>query len=172
MTILVIYATRYGSTTVLAETITDTLRQAGYDAELFIAEKMPDPMHCEAIILGSPLYLGKWLRSLVEYINRYKGIFDSVPHAVFTVGYTLREPGPMELAAARLAELEFQHVLSPVYSGYFGGNLEINRLSGADRDICQMVGLPDGDFRDTTKVAAWTLEALDYLFPSFQEAGK
>jgi len=165
MNILVTYATRYGSTTDIAAAIADALISEGHRVDLILVDTNPDPSCYDAIILGAPLYLGKWLRSMAEYIAGHKGVFATTPHAVFTVGYTLREAGEKEVAAARLAELEFQQYISPVYRGFFAGKLTNKGLNQADNAIITMVGLPDGDFRNLAKAAVWAGEALKYLFP-------
>jgi len=164
--ILITYATRYGSTTEIATAIADTLRLSGHRVDLVLVDSNPDPTRYDALILGSPLYMGKWLRSMTDYISRHKVTLAATPHALFTVGYTLHLGGDRELAAARLAELEFLHLINPVCSGYFAGKLKMEGLNEADKAICRMVGLPDGDYRDPSKAAEWAGEALSYLLPA------
>lgn len=163
--ILVTYATRYGSTTEIAAAIADALRVFGHRVDLVLVDSNPDPARYDALILGSPLYLGKWLRSMTDYISCHKVTLAAIPHALFTVGYTLHDRGDRELAAARLAELEFSHLINPVYSGYFAGKLNMEGLNEADKAICRMVGLHDGDYRDLSKASEWAGEALGYLLP-------
>ncbi len=60
-TILVAYATRYGSTKEIASAIADTLRSGGESVDLLPVEEVTDLGRYRAAVVGSPIYMGKWL---------------------------------------------------------------------------------------------------------------
>jgi len=58
MTILVAYASKYGSTQGIAEHIAEQLRQLGKPAEARSMDDVSDPGSYEAFVLGSGIYAG------------------------------------------------------------------------------------------------------------------
>jgi menaquinone-dependent protoporphyrinogen oxidase len=62
MTILVAYASKYGSTQGIGERIAEQLRQLGKQAEARSMDDVSDPSSYEAFVLGSGVYAGSWLK--------------------------------------------------------------------------------------------------------------
>jgi len=57
-TVLVAYATRYGSTKEVAETVAATLVEQGFDVEVKAAREVRSLDGLGGIVLGRPLYMG------------------------------------------------------------------------------------------------------------------
>lgn len=55
--ILVTYATRYGSTQEVAEAVAETLREAGLEVDVQPARKVRTLEGRRAVVLGAPLYM-------------------------------------------------------------------------------------------------------------------
>src|SRR5206468_7311360 len=69
MSILVAYASKHGATEGIARRIADTLRREGYPTTVSALEHAGNLAAYEAIILGSAVYCGSWLKKAVEYIH-------------------------------------------------------------------------------------------------------
>ena len=67
--ILVTYASKYGATKEIAEKIGEVLRQAGLQADVFPVDGIRDLTPYQAIILGSAIYIGKWQKEAVEFLQ-------------------------------------------------------------------------------------------------------
>lgn len=70
MTLLVAYASKYGSTQGTAE----RLRQLGKQAEARSLDDVSDPSSYEAFVLGSGLYAGSWLKEGREWVHRHQAV--------------------------------------------------------------------------------------------------
>ncbi len=58
--ILVAYATRYGSTEEVAEAVAATLRERGLAVDIQPLQQVPTLEGYRAVVLGAPLYMFHW----------------------------------------------------------------------------------------------------------------
>ncbi len=162
--ILVCYATRYGSTGDIARIIADELRDAGYRVTLSPVADTGDPGDFDAVVIGSPLYMGKWLAEAREFVSRNRVSLKGRPVAVFSAGFTLRNRTDNHLSAVDEAiASSVKLFISPVSTGYFAGKLDPDQLSAADRAIIMLSGALPGDFREPDEIKKWT-RGLPALF--------
>ncbi|HOB18949.1 MAG TPA: flavodoxin domain-containing protein [Candidatus Methanoculleus thermohydrogenotrophicum] len=154
-TILVAYATRYGSTADVAEAIGDELRKAGNEVEVRPISELRDLSQYRAAVIGSPIYMGKWLPEAQVFVERHQQYLRGIPVAYFAVGLvaTGRTPDAIRKAEASMSQVRM--LVNPVDIGIFPGRLESSRLSAADRAIIKLVRAKTGDFRDWGAVRAW-----------------
>lgn len=69
--VLVGYATRMGSTAEIAEAIGEELRAQGHIVLVSNCQTAPPPTEFDAVILGSPIYLRGWDKSVVSYLRTH-----------------------------------------------------------------------------------------------------
>lgn len=153
--VLVAYATRYGSTAETAEAVAGVLREEGLDARAMNVNEIKSVGEYDAVVLGSPAYMGKWLVDIVEFVKRFRVDLSAIPLAAFTAGCTICSGSPDDGKAAAAAVDAVRVYIDPVETGLFGGKLERKNLSFADRAIITMVGAKDGDCRNWDAVGAW-----------------
>jgi menaquinone-dependent protoporphyrinogen oxidase len=70
MSILVAYASKHGSTQGIAERIAEQLRQLGKQAEARPVRAVEDLGSYEALVIGSAVYYGSWLKEATEWVPR------------------------------------------------------------------------------------------------------
>jgi menaquinone-dependent protoporphyrinogen oxidase len=58
--VLVAYATRYGSTQEVAETVATMLRVRGLEVDIQPMQEVRTLEGYRAVVLGAPLYVGRW----------------------------------------------------------------------------------------------------------------
>jgi len=163
--ILVCYATRYGSTGGIAATIADELREAGYQVTLSPVSDVRDPGSYDAVVIGSPLYMGKWLAEARDFVSRCRNSLKSRPVAIFTAGFTLRERTGEHLRVVDEAlDASVKLYISPIHEGYFAGKLDPDRMSSTDREIIKLTGAMPGDFREPDEIKKWARELPAMLF--------
>lgn len=164
MSILVAYASKYGATRGIAERIAAALRAAGRDAEARPAAAVADPAGYEAVVIGSPIYYGSWLKEAAAFARRNSAVLAGRPVWLFSSGplgtqekdaqgRDLRDVSqPRELA-------EFCAAIAPRGHRVFFGALDRAALDATDRVIAALPVahevLPEGDFRDWADVDAW-----------------
>lgn len=149
MTVLVAYASKHGSTQGIAE----QLRQLGIQAEARPLEEVSDPGSYEALVIGSPIYYGSWMKEATEWVHRNQAVEASLPVWLFSVGPLGTEVKDDEQQPKEMGE--FQQAIRPREQRVFFGALDHQRLSFAERMVVKAVRAPEGDFRDWQAIDAW-----------------
>jgi menaquinone-dependent protoporphyrinogen oxidase len=151
MPILVTYASKHGSTQDIAERIAGTLRRHGREAVVQPIHAGTDPSLFEAVIVGSAIYFGSWMKEATEFVRRHCDELAARPVWLFSSGPLGDTPAadPKELA-------EFQTTIHPRGHRTFVGSLDRRNLSFTERMIVKAVKAPEGDFRDWDDIDAWT----------------
>jgi menaquinone-dependent protoporphyrinogen oxidase len=161
MNVVVVYASRYGATKGIAEFIAEKLRAQGVPAEARSVDSRPDPGQYDAVVLGSAVFLGRWMQSAVEFAERNREVLASRPVWLFSSGpltlkdgVTVDDPDvvPTDIAALREA-------IHPRDHRVFFGALDPSTLGFAQRAMRKLPAaravLPEGDFRDWGNIEAW-----------------
>jgi menaquinone-dependent protoporphyrinogen oxidase len=148
MTVLVTYASKHGATTELAEALGRDLWARGVDAEVRSADEVDGVRDYDAVVLGSALYMGKWLPEATALLDECAEDLAVRPTWLFSSG-PLGEP--LQPEPPDLHELvERVHARD---HRVFAGKLERGTLSFPERAVVRMVKAPYGDFRDWDAVA-------------------
>lgn len=164
MRILVTYATKYGATAGIAERIAERLAAAGLEAEARPVGEVDDVAGYDAAIIGSGVYIGRWLPDAVAFVEDHATTLATMPSWLFCSG-----PLGTEATDARgrdlreVAEPEDHQLLGELIAArdtaVFFGALVASELTFKDRSVRRLpVGrelLPDGDFRDWETVESW-----------------
>ena len=154
MRILVSTAGRHGSTAEAATRIAGTLR-AGLPADVVMDElpaaEVGDPTSYDAVVLGSAVYLGRWLddaRKLAERIAAQ----PPRPVWLFSVGPIGDPPKPDEEPAEVGDIVRATHARG---HRLFAGRLDRHRLGFGEKAVVMALRVADGDFRDFDAIDAW-----------------
>jgi menaquinone-dependent protoporphyrinogen oxidase len=91
MKILMVHASRYGSTAGVAERVGDVLRKAGHDVVVLTAREMPSPRNYALVVVGSAVHDGRVVGDLRRYVTQYRGELASKRVALFAVAGNLRD---------------------------------------------------------------------------------
>jgi len=153
MTILVAYASKHGSTQGIAERIAEKLRQLGKEAEARPVDTVEDPGSYDALVIGSAVYYGSWLKEATEWVLRNQAILAQSPVWLFSSGPLGTDVKDAEQQPKESAE--FQQALGPRDQRIFFGVLDHNKLSFPERMVVKAVRAPEGDFRDWQAIDAW-----------------
>jgi menaquinone-dependent protoporphyrinogen oxidase len=164
MTILVTYASKHGATKGIAERIAATLRQSGKETDLQPVEAVHDIEPYAAVVLGSAIYYGSWLKEAREFVHRYETELTARPVWLFAsgpLGVEIKdaEPQPKEFA-------EFQQSVKPREHRVFFGALDHSQLSFMERMVIKGVRAPEGDFRDWDAIDEWAESIVHALQPT------
>ncbi len=164
--ILVAYATRYGSTRGVAETIGDELQKAGEAVDVRPITGVADLSPYRAAIIGSPIYMGKWLPESQTFIEKNQQHLKKIPVAYFAVGFTVKEGTPGIIRKAEASMDQVRLIVNPVEVGIFPGKLDTARLSIADRAIITLIRAKTGDFRDPGAARTWARMVQKKIAPA------
>lgn len=184
--VLVVYGSRHGGTQGIAERIGEVLRTDGLDADVQAAEHAPDARNADAVVVGSGVYMGKWLDEPIRFLERNEATLATRPLWLFS-------SGPLAGSTAqKTADDPLTDALGPEEGPGSGGRKKIAAISAAThpRDHRVFLGafdpddpprtmaerlirmmpaskgiLPVGDFRDWDVIEAWAHEIAATLAP-------
>jgi menaquinone-dependent protoporphyrinogen oxidase len=156
--ILIAYATKHGSTHEVAETIAAHLAEAGVETHTLPMNRVRSLDEYRAVVLGAPLYMGRWHGDARAFLRRFADELTSRPLAIFALGPTKDEPEQWTGARKQLYEslARFPGV-EPVSVGLFGGAIVPETLHFPFSHI------PAGDLRDWSAIEEWTARLPDAL---------
>jgi menaquinone-dependent protoporphyrinogen oxidase len=160
MKVLVATASKHGSTLELAGAIGEALRSRGLDVGEMPVEEVGDVHEYDAVVLGSGIYGGRWLKPAKEFVERNADALAAVPVWLFSSGPLGDPPKPVETPVD--AE-PMTKVTGAREHRVFAGSLLKSRLGFAERAMVKAVHAPFGDFRDWDAVRDWGFEIADAL---------
>ncbi|MEW6516267.1 MAG: flavodoxin domain-containing protein [candidate division FCPU426 bacterium] len=159
--VLVTYATRYGSTREVAESVASVLRENGLQVSVESAAKVKKLDGFSAVVLGAPLYIGKLQKDAGRFLERQGAALASKPLAIFTLGPVksedLAKPGVL---AQMQKALEAFPGLKPLSTVMFGGKYDPATLRFPDSllgklPVSPLYKTPASDARDWKAIKDW-----------------
>jgi menaquinone-dependent protoporphyrinogen oxidase len=149
MRVLVSTASKHGSTADIGRAIADVLIGEGIEARILAPEEVTSLDSYDAIILGSAVYAGHWMKPMRELVDRLEAELAGRPVWLFSSGPIGDPPKPeedpvdvapiMDKTAAR------DHLL-------FAGRIDRKKLNFGERAIVGALKAPEGDFRDWDEI--------------------
>jgi menaquinone-dependent protoporphyrinogen oxidase len=152
MRVLVAAASRHGSTIEIGEVLASSLRSSGLQADMTRVEDVASLEGYDAVILGSGVYAGHWLRPAREFVDRYEVELGQVPVWLFSSGPVGDPPTPLENPAEVAAVAKRVHARG---HRLFAGKIESDELGMAEKALVKLVRAPAGDFRPWSEIAVW-----------------
>ena len=154
--VLVAYATRYGSTQEVAEAVAATLRERGLEVELQPMSEVRTLEGYAAIVLGAPLYMFHWHKDALHFLARHRAALTARPVAIFALGPFHADEkefqGSREQLEKELAQFPW---LTPVALEIFGGKFDPQKLTFPHNLVPALKKMPASDIRDWTSIRAW-----------------
>jgi menaquinone-dependent protoporphyrinogen oxidase len=154
--ILVTYATRYGSTQEVAETIAATLREGGLAVDVQPAKQVRSLAGYGAVVLGAPLYMFAWLKEACDFVSGQRTALGEIPVAVFALGPTEDKDEDWIEARKQLDKVLLKFPwFKPVAVELFGGKFDPARLTFPYNLIPALKHMPVSDIRDWDAFREW-----------------
>jgi menaquinone-dependent protoporphyrinogen oxidase len=156
--VLVVVASKHGATAdignALARALADSApgRAVGLEAMSVPVEQRPDPAPYDAVVLGSAVYVGRWLEPARHYATEHAGALRGRPVWLFSSGPVGEPPFPADepYDVGTLAQS-----IGARGHRVFPGRLDKSRLTFGERAMVTAMRAPIGDFRDWDVVLAW-----------------
>lgn len=165
MKILVTYASKYGATQEIASRIGDVLCQAGLDADVVPVTDVRDVAPYEAVILGSAVYIGKWMKSACEFMKKHEVSLVQRPVWLFSSGPTGEGDAVALLDGWRLPADQKPTIdrILPRDIVVFHGNISLKRVNFIEKKAVQALKKPFGDFRNWDAITSWATSIAQVL---------
>jgi menaquinone-dependent protoporphyrinogen oxidase len=158
--VLVAVASKYGATDEIADRIAATLSDRGYEVSKRRVEDADSPSEFDAVVLGSGVYAGHWLKQAAGFVEANRDVLAARPVWLFSSGPIGDPPMPKEDPAdgGRLMEL-----MGARGHKVLRGKLDRRRLSLPEKAIVMALRVKEGDFRDWEAARDWAKEIADEL---------
>jgi menaquinone-dependent protoporphyrinogen oxidase len=174
MKVLVAYASRHGSTAGIAERIAAHLTARGLEAEALPVSKVGDVAGYDAFVVGSALYMFRWLGEATKFVSRNSKVLSAYPTWLFGSGPTgPDEPNkqgkdPREVAGPRNLDALRAMTRAVDYRVFFGAfDPDAKPIGLAERFVASMpaakAAMPGGDFRNWPEIDAWADQIAESL---------
>jgi menaquinone-dependent protoporphyrinogen oxidase len=169
MRVLIVVASKHGSTREIADALADTFQSVGLTAEVADAGASPATSGYDAVVVGSALYMGHWLPQARAFVTRHQEALQRVPVWLFSSGPLGESPAQPAGEPAQLAEL--LAASGAREHRVFVGKLHRDALGLGEKLAVKLVKAPQGDFRDWDAIRAWGGEIATVLSAARAAAG-
>ncbi|MDO5673189.1 MAG: flavodoxin domain-containing protein [Actinomycetaceae bacterium] len=169
MKILLAVASKHGTTAELATWIASRLEEQGFEVMQAKAQDVTSLAGIDAIILGSAVYLTKWMDGAYRFIKTFEAELRRIPTFAFSVGLSRTKSGGVQ-DPSRVGPVLL--TIEPIKYKTFKGALDPAKLNLRERTIAKLGGAYEGDFREHDEVNAWTDEIVAYLRNHETETGQ
>ena len=165
MRVLVTYASRHESTAEIAEKIGDVLVNSGFSVEVSEINDLDDINKYQAIIVGSSVYFGDWLKEMVHFLHDHLEALIEKDVWIFSSGPTGQKDEFEILAEWRFPEKHrgLLEKIRPHEGVVFFGNLDPERLNIIERGLIKIKKAPVGDYRDWDEISEWAVSIANQL---------
>jgi menaquinone-dependent protoporphyrinogen oxidase len=160
--VLVAYATRYGSTQEVAEAVAATLRTRGLEVHLRPAREVRSLEGYSAVVLGTAIYIFCLRKDARRFLTRHREALSMRPIAIFALGPFNNDEKERQGVRAQLdKELAMFPWFTPVAQEIFGGKFDPAKLRFPYNLVPHLRRLPASDIRDWTAIRAWASDLAE-----------
>lgn len=164
--ILIAFATNYGSTYRVAEVIAEVLCGEGFHVDMLFAKNVTgaDLAGRDAVILGSSIYIEEWHPEALAFLEDNQADLDSIPLAYYCVN------GLLGMNFDTKEELVDEHYIQPMYGRFNLNPLDVTAFAGAvdyrilkpkDWFMLHLMFMPKGNWTNYAEVVAWSFELME-----------
>jgi menaquinone-dependent protoporphyrinogen oxidase len=166
MNVLVIAASQQGATYGIAEAIGRTLRARGLETTVARPDEIVAVDAYDAFVIGSAIYMGRWLEPAVEFVHRFAPTLSRRPVWLFSSG-PVGDPKRKLVQKMTADPVELPQLLALTNARehrILAGKLTGKGLRGPQRLSLMIFRGIEGDWRDWAGIerfAAGIADALD-----------
>jgi menaquinone-dependent protoporphyrinogen oxidase len=158
--ILLTYATRFGSTQETAEFIAVTLRESGLVVDTKAMKDVKQLDNYEAVVLGAALYNTKWNTDAHQFLVQHQKSISQLPVAIFTLGPLSASDAARRNSRRQLdKELTKYPWLKPIAVEIFAGKYDPTRPG---MRFFERI-LPSRDLRNWNAIRVWAKALSEQL---------
>lgn len=175
MNTLIVFASKQGQTEKIAERIAQTLRSKHIKAHTQSVEQLPaafDIASYDAVIIGGPIHMGKYPKSLKKFVLTYRDWLNNHSSALFTVCMAIRsqKAGSRQQAAGFGEQFSRDTLWQPAVKDTFAGAVKYTQYGFLTRFIMKQISKHEGGSTDTTRDHEYTdWDAVDRFTDQFRE---
>ena len=167
--VLVTAASKHGATAEIAEAIAGELRREALAADCSPADGVHDLREYDAVVLGSAVYMKRWLADARHLLHRHHRELSERPFWIFSSGPFGAKPDPAWSEPPRIVrEAERLGVREHVV---FGGRLPLEPSNFVEKAMVRDTPPEVADLRDWDAIRAWAAAIAATLSAAPEPAG-
>jgi len=158
MTVLVAAASRHGATQEIAERIGSDLADRGLEVEVSKLQDVDDVGRYEAVVLGSAIFYGKWMKEAIRFVDAHAAELAERPTWLFGSGAITGNPPVAEEDPTGVLGRLIERLVSSTHARehkLFAGKLDSSTLHLAEKLPVKMARCREGDWRDWQAIDDW-----------------
>jgi len=162
--ILVIYDSKFGSTTEIAEFIGKHIPTGDQTVDAKPIDEVQNLNPYNNVIIGSAIQYNKWLPAARDFIIKHENELSIKNVSCFLVCLTLARDNEKSRKEAESYAKEIESLVPKVKVqnfGKFAGVLDYSKMSFAQRILAKgiflILGIKEGDYRDWNEIENWTM---------------
>ena len=160
MHVLVTYASRHHATAQMAQAIAEVLREPAEalstpTVDVRAVDDVDALDHYDAVVLGSSVYMGRWLKLARRFARENAAEFAARPLWMFSSG-PIGEP--LAPTAEAIDVMTLAESLGARGSRIFAGRLRTAELGLGERATARLVHAANGDYRAWDEIRAWAAD--------------
>jgi menaquinone-dependent protoporphyrinogen oxidase len=153
---LIVYATRAGSTEEVAAEIGGIVTETGvFSVDVFPIKAVKEIDAYAAVVIGSAVRMGRWLPEAVTFVSEHQEQLRQIPTAFFTVCMTLKDDTDENRETVHAYLEPIRDLVQPRMEGYFAGAMQYDKVSRPTRWLMRAMDVPEGDFRRWDRIDQW-----------------
>jgi menaquinone-dependent protoporphyrinogen oxidase len=160
--VLVTAASRHGATHEIAAAIAGGLTRRGLDATATPAEDLESLDGYDAYVIGSAVYVGRWLDPARDLAEAHAGTLTPRPVWLFSSG-PLGPPDALKPEGDPVDLAGLVETVQAVEHRVFAGRLDRTLLSFGEKAVVVAVRAPQGDFRDWEAIEGFAADIAEHL---------
>jgi menaquinone-dependent protoporphyrinogen oxidase len=164
--VLIVYASKNGSTKEIAEKIGQTITDAGVSVDVMPVNDVGDTTPYKAIVIGSAIYIGLWRKEAVKFVLDNEAALSKKPLWIFSSGDTGTDPdqtGFIDNGVLPKKLIEPAARIKPRDIVVFKGYVNMDKVDFISRSIIRKIHAKEesntdqgiGDYRDWDNITAW-----------------
>lgn len=159
--VLIVHTSRYGQTQKIAQHMAKSLRTRGHAVELLEARNAQrgfDVRRFEVVLVGAPVYAGKYLRPILDFAREHRAELEGTTSAFFSVNLAIASrttdgrAETLPLIDAFAAETGWR----PARVALFAGALAYSKYNFLIRFIMRRIARKAGGETDTSRDHEYT----------------
>ncbi len=152
MRVLITVASKHNATAEIGVEIAFVLQSRGIEVVNLPPETVTDLAGYDAVIAGSSVYEGRWLKPAERFVTDHRDALTAMPTWLFSSGPIGDPPMPAEHAVSIDKLIQ---AVTPRDHAVFAGRLDSTTLGFVERALVRALRTPEGDFRDWEAIRAW-----------------
>jgi menaquinone-dependent protoporphyrinogen oxidase len=162
MKLLIAVSSKHGSTREIAQSIGETIRDAGIEVDVVDAQDVESVALYDAVIVGSAVHWGRWMGPARDLVDRFADALRTCPVWLFSSGPLGRDiVDPADAAEGT----KLLGLVGAREHRVFPGKADKQELGFVERRIVSMVKSPWGDHRDWPAIHEWAASIAWELTP-------